>query len=39
MEYYMADQGLLYQRGNEGILINTFDTPLLYMGQMEHHPI
>ncbi len=39
MEYYMADEGLLYQRGNEGILINTFDTPLLYMGQMEHHPI
>lgn len=39
MEYYMADQGLLYQRGREGILINTMDTALLYMGQMEHHPI
>ena len=39
MEYYMADEGLLYQNGNEGILINTLDTPLLYMGEMEHHPI
>lgn len=39
MEYYIADQGLLYQGDGEGILINTFDTPLLYMGQMTHHPI
>lgn len=39
MEYYIADEGLLYQGEKEGILINTFDTPLLYMGQMEHHPI
>lgn len=39
MEYYIADQGLLYQGEKEGILINTFDTPLLYMGQMGHHPI
>ena len=39
MEYYIADQGLLYQGEGEGILVNTFDTPLLYMGQMAHHPI
>ena len=39
MEYYIADEGLLYQNGNEGILINTLDTPLLYMGEMESHPI
>lgn len=39
MEYYMADYGLLYQRGTQGILVNTFDTPLIYMGQMCHHPI
>lgn len=39
MEYYMADQGLLYQREDSGILINTFDTPLLYMGEMKSHPI
>ena len=39
MEYYMADYGLLYQRGTQGILINMLDTPLIYMGQMCHHPI
>lgn len=39
MEYYTADQGLLYQRNQEGILVNTFDTPLLYMGELKHHPI
>lgn len=39
MEYYMTDQGLLYQKGAQGILINSFDTPLIYMGQMRHHPI
>ena len=39
MEYYMADEGLLYQDGDQGILINTLDTPLLYMGEMEIHPI
>lgn len=39
MEYYMADEGVLYQRDGEGILINTLDTPLLYMGEMRHHPI
>lgn len=39
MEYYITDQGLLYQKGMQGILINTFDTPLIYMGQMQHHPI
>lgn len=39
MEYYIADQGLLYQGKESGIVINTLDTPLLYMGQMAHHPI
>lgn len=39
MEYYIADQGLLYQGEGKSVLINTLDTPLLYMGQMEHHPI
>lgn len=39
MEYYMADQGLLYQSGSQGLVINTFDTPLIYMGEMQHHPI
>lgn len=39
MEYYIADEGLLYQGADGGILINTYDTPLLYMGEMKHHPI
>lgn len=39
MEYYIADEGLLYQFGGTGLLINTLDTPLLYMGRLEHHPI
>lgn len=39
MEYYIADEGLLYRMAEESVLINTLDTPLLYMGPMAHHPI
>lgn len=39
MEYYIADEGILYQGEQESVLINTQDTPLIYMGQLEHHPI
>lgn len=39
MEYYIADEGIVYQTKDQAIVINTFDTPLLYMGEMEHHPI
>lgn len=39
MEYYMTDQGVLYQNGNTGLVINTLDTPLVYMGEMVHHVI
>ncbi|MBQ7839933.1 MAG: hypothetical protein IJ390_05530 [Lachnospiraceae bacterium] len=39
MEYYIADQGVLYQGEKESILINTLDTPLIYMGEMKHHEI
>ncbi|MDO4293807.1 MAG: hypothetical protein Q4C65_11350 [Eubacteriales bacterium] len=39
MEYYMADEGLVYRSAGQSVLINTLDTPLLYMGKMEHHPI
>ncbi|GFI24526.1 hypothetical protein IMSAGC011_03327 [Lachnospiraceae bacterium] len=39
MEYYMTDQGVLYQKELQGILLNSFDVPLIYMGQMQHHPI
>lgn len=39
MEYYIADEGILYRGEQESVLINTQDTPLIYMGQLEHHPI
>ena len=39
MEYYIADEGLVYRTKDQTILVNTFDTPLLYMGEMESHPI
>ncbi len=39
MEYYVADQGVLYHMPERNVLISTLDTPLLYMGRMEHHPI
>lgn len=39
MEYYIADEGVLYQCGGTGVLLNTLDTPLLSMGQLAHHPI
>ena len=37
--YYIADEGLVYRTKDQTILVNTFDTPLLYMGEMESHPI
>lgn len=39
MEYYIADEGIVYHGEKGSILINTLDTPLLYMGEMEHHEI
>lgn len=39
MEYYVADQGILYRGREQSVLIGTRDTALIYMGQMEHHPI
>ncbi len=39
MEYYMSDQGLAYLSPQGGALIAAHDAPLLYMGQMAHHPI
>lgn len=39
MEYYMSDEGLAYVSPNGSILIATPDTPLLYVGELRHHPI
>ena len=39
MEYYMSDDGIGCLSEDGGAVIATRDTPLVYMGQMEHHPI
>lgn len=39
MEYYMSDDGIAYTSPEGGALIATRDTPLVYMGEMKHHPI
>lgn len=39
MEYYMSDDGIAYLSQSGGALIAARDTPLIYMGQMRHHPI
>lgn len=39
MEYYMSDLGIVYKSAKQNILIYTLDTPLVYMGEMKHHPI
>ncbi len=38
-EYYIADTGAAYCGTGASYLINTLDTPLLYQGEMRHHPI
>ncbi|MGL4800066.1 MAG: hypothetical protein ACRCWY_11835 [Cellulosilyticaceae bacterium] len=39
MEYYLLDNGLSYETKNHQILIHTKDVPLIYMGELKHHPI
>ncbi|MDO5399997.1 MAG: hypothetical protein Q4F17_03330 [Eubacteriales bacterium] len=39
MEYYIADEGLVYHTPAQSLVISTLDTPLLYMGRLDHHPI
>lgn len=39
MEYYMSDHGLAFLSPEGSALIATRDTPLVYMGEMRHHPI
>ncbi len=38
-EYYMADNGIVYANKDSAVRIATPDVPLLYMGEMKHHPI
>ncbi len=39
MEYYLVDNGLAYETKENTILIQTKDAPLIYMGELKHHPI
>lgn len=39
MEYYLVDNGLIYETKESTILIQTKDAPLIYMGELKHHPI
>lgn len=39
MEFYMSDDGLAYVSPEGSVLVATRDTPLVYMGQLCHHPI
>lgn len=39
MEFYMSDDGLAYVSRSGSALVAVRDTPLVYMGEMRHHPI
>ena len=39
MEFYMSDDGLAYVSRSGSVLVAARDTPLVYMGEMRHHPI
>ena len=39
IEYWMTDDGVAFLHENGAALISTYDVPLVYMGEMRHHPI
>lgn len=39
MEYYLIDNGVVYETEKHHIAIQTLDAPLIYMGELKHHPI
>lgn len=39
MEYYMSDYGMAFVGEKQTALIASRDVPLVYMGEMHHHPI
>lgn len=39
MEYYLIDNGLVYETKENSILIQTKDAPMIYTGELKHHPI
>lgn len=38
-EYYISDNGAVFCTAESSYLVGTPDTPLLYQGDMRHHPI
>lgn len=39
MEYYLVDTGVVYKTDKANIEINTLDAPMIYAGELKHHPI
>ena len=39
MEYYLLDHGVVYEGKEHSVLIEALDAPLIYMGELKHHPI
>ncbi len=39
MEYFLPDDGIAFLHEKGAALISTPDAPLIYMGEMRHHPI
>lgn len=39
MEYYMSDAGIAYVGLEKSICILNWDAPLIYFGEMRHHPV
>lgn len=39
MEYYLVDNGVVYEGKENSILVATKDAPTLYMGELKHHPV
>lgn len=39
MEYYLADTGVVYKTDKVNIEIQTLDAPMVYAGELKHHPI
>ncbi len=39
MEYYCISSGVVYQGGKSSYGIGILDCPMVYMGEMKHHPI
>ncbi len=39
MEYWATDEGVAYLNAGQAVQVFTPDTPLVYMGELQHHPI